>query len=185
MASITLKRRSALTGLSMPAKAQAIAVSDAGAATRFVYRGPSSAVETAFALSLPTTPCRAKARDDRAALWLGPDEWLLIISSDAVDSLVASIKSALIGKPASLVDVSHRNAGLVIEGDMAADVLSAGCPLDLDLAEFQVGMCTRTLFGKAEVVIWRTATSSFRLEVWRSFAAYVIGLLDAAIGDSC
>ena len=85
MASITLKRRSALTGLSMPAKAQAIAVSDAGAATRFVYRGPSSAVETAFALSLPTTPCRAKARDDRAALWLGPDEWLLIISSDAVD----------------------------------------------------------------------------------------------------
>ena len=68
---------------------------------------------------------------------------------------------------------------------MAADVLSAGCPLDLDLDEFQVGMCTRTLFGKAEVVIWRTATSSFRLEVWRSFAAYVIGLLDAAIGDSC
>ena len=47
-------------------------------------------------------------------------------------------------------------------------------------AAFPVGMCTRTLFGKAEIVLWRTAPRPFRIEVWRSFAPYVLGCLDEA-----
>ena len=46
----------------------------------------------------------------------------------------------------------------------------------LGLAEFPVGMCTRTAFAKADIVLWRTGQSTFHLEVWRSFAAYVSGL---------
>ncbi len=42
-------------------------------------------------------------------------------------------------------------------------------------------MCTRTIFAKAEIVLWRTAPDAFRIEVWRSFAPYVLGLLDEAI----
>jgi sarcosine oxidase subunit gamma len=38
-------------------------------------------------------------------------------------------------------------------------------------------MCTRTLFEKSEMVLWRTAPDSFHIEVWRSFAPYVTGLL--------
>jgi sarcosine oxidase, subunit gamma len=38
-------------------------------------------------------------------------------------------------------------------------------------------MCTRTVFGKAEIVLWRPAEQSFRLEVWRSFSPYVAHLL--------
>jgi sarcosine oxidase subunit gamma len=38
-------------------------------------------------------------------------------------------------------------------------------------------MCTRTLFGKAEIVLWRQATDVFRLEVWRSFSLYVVQML--------
>lgn len=38
-------------------------------------------------------------------------------------------------------------------------------------------MCTRTLFAKAQVVLWRTALNTFHLEVWRSFARYVQLLL--------
>jgi sarcosine oxidase, subunit gamma len=34
-------------------------------------------------------------------------------------------------------------------------------------------MCTRTMLAKAEVVLWRRAREVFRLEVWRSFAAYL------------
>ena len=56
-------------------------------------------------------------------------------------------------------------------------MLNAGCPLDLDLAEFPVGMCTRTVFAKADIVLWRTRADAFHLEVWRSFAGYVAGLL--------
>jgi len=41
-------------------------------------------------------------------------------------------------------------------------------------------MCTRTLFGKAEIVLWRTTPDTFRIEVWRSFAPYVLGSLAEA-----
>jgi sarcosine oxidase, subunit gamma len=92
--------------------------------------------------------------------------------------LLQSLKSALAGRPASLVDVSHRNIGLIVEGPRAADLFNAGCPLDLNPEAFPVGMCTR--IGKAKVVLWRSAQGTFRLEAWRSFAPYVAGLLYGA-----
>jgi len=60
-----------------------------------------------------------------------------------------------------------------VAGAHASAVLSAGCPLDLDASAFPVGMCTRTMLAKAEVVLWRTDRETFRLEVWRSFVDYV------------
>jgi sarcosine oxidase subunit gamma len=38
-------------------------------------------------------------------------------------------------------------------------------------------MCTRTVFSKADIVLWRTQLDEFHVEVWRSFAGYVTGLL--------
>jgi sarcosine oxidase subunit gamma len=38
-------------------------------------------------------------------------------------------------------------------------------------------MCTRTVFAKADIVLWRTQENAFHVEVWRSFAGYVTGLL--------
>ena len=65
-------------------------------------------------------------------------------------------------------------------GPQAATLLQAGCPLDLDARAFPVDMCTRTVLAKAEVVLWRTGAQAFRLEVWRSFAAYVSQFLAEA-----
>jgi sarcosine oxidase subunit gamma len=90
------------------------------------------------------------------------------------------LQQALADRPHSLVDVSHRQLGLAISGAHAATVLAAGCPLDLDRGAFPVGMCTRTVLGKAEIVLWRIAEDGFHLEVWRSFAAYVSGVIAEA-----
>jgi sarcosine oxidase subunit gamma len=38
-------------------------------------------------------------------------------------------------------------------------------------------MCTRTLLAKADITLWRTGEDAFHVEVWRSFAGYVGGLL--------
>jgi sarcosine oxidase subunit gamma len=62
-------------------------------------------------------------------------------------------------------------------------LLSSACPLDLNAMRFPPGMCTRTVFAKAEIVLWRTAATVFRVEVGRSFAAYFSGLLAQAIED--
>jgi len=88
-----------------------------------------------------------------------------------------ALASTLKDMPHSLVDISQRQIALHISGERVAQVLSAGCPLDLHLQAFPVGMCTRTLLAKAPIVLWRTAPDEFHLEVWRSFSLYVQQLL--------
>ena len=92
----------------------------------------------------------------------------------------AALAAALERLPHSLVDVSHRQSALAVSGPQAATLLAAGCPLDLDESAFPVGMCTRTVLAKAEVMLWRTEPQVFRLEVWRSFVAYVSQFLGEA-----
>jgi sarcosine oxidase, subunit gamma len=149
-------------------------------ATRLSFRGAPEAAAAAsrvFGAELPTTACRAGTSGSRAALWLGPDEHLLMAPEADGAKIVADLASALAGIPHSVVDVSHRQSGIAIKGPHAAWLLESACPLDLDLREFPVGMCTRTLYAKAEILLWRTGPEAFHIEVWRSFAEYVIALL--------
>ena len=152
-------------------------------ATRYILRGGAAArvaAARAFGVEVPTTACRAITGSERAALWLGPDEWLLIAPEAQAEAVAAPLTAALRELPHSLVDVSHRQTALAVSGSQAATLLCAGCPLDLDASAFPVGMCTRTMLAKAEIVLWRTGAETFRVEVWRSFAAYVSQFLAEA-----
>ena len=156
---------------------------DAEPSARFVLRARPAAqiaAATPLGLSLPQVACRSASAGAVSALWQGPDEWLLLTPEANGPMLASSLAATLGGLPHSLVDVGHRQVGLLLDGPHAADLLNAGCPLDLDLSTFPVGMCTRTIFAKAEIVLWRTGPESWRVEVWRSFAAYLRGLLDEA-----
>ena len=53
-------------------------------------------------------------------------------------------------------------------------------PPMMTVPAFPEGMCTRTLLGKAEVVLWRHRPQSFRVEVRRSFAAHAWDFLQEA-----
>ena len=124
-------------------------------------------------LPLATVPCRSVVRNDWSALWLGPDEQLLIGPEPMASAFAIAADEALRGVPHSLVDVSHRQCSIQISGPHASDLLSAGCPLDLDIECFPVGACTRTILAKSEIVLWRRADEQFHIEVWRSFVAYL------------
>lgn len=177
-------RRSPLDGLSLGRTSSSVSLSDPGPMSRLVLRGNETVAKQAglaLGLPIPLEACRSATRDGRAALWLGPDEWLLIAPVEQGAAVAEKLAEALARVPHALVDVSHRNAALAIEGPGAAAALNAGCPLDLEPTGFPVGMCTRTLLGKAEIVLWRTAAQNFRLEVWRSFVAYIhLFLVEAA-----
>ena len=133
---------------------------------RLIIRGGAAELSS-LGLALPDT-CRATTLGARALLWLGPDEFLLLASDDKVPSRTGT------------VDVSHRDTAVTVSGPRAAWAINAFCALDLDRAAFPVSMCTRTMFGKAEIVLWRTAAETFRIEVARSFAPYVWGCLEEA-----
>ena len=189
------RRRFALADqppLVIPAK---VFLEPCGPATRFIFRGGVTAAAAMKLngdvpggasrgyvpdLALPQEPCRAAEAGDRAALWLGPDEWLLLAGDGEASAIAARAATALGDTPHSLVDISHRQVGMNVSGPHAVDLLAAGCPLDLDPRAFPIGMCTRTLLAKAELVVWRRGPDLFRLELRRSFAAYAWAFLAEA-----
>ena len=180
----TLVRRSPWEGRRMPDDGR-VRVVAAPFATRFILRGGeevSGLVGAAFGAAPPLRPLGSAVEGPRVALWLGPDEWLLIAEDEPAD-LGAKLEAALAGVFHALVDVSHRQAAIDISGPGAARLLSAGAPLDLDLSAFPVGMATRTLLLKAEITLWRREPERFRLETARSFAPYVAAVLTRAAGD--
>jgi sarcosine oxidase subunit gamma len=204
MSDIQLAWRSSLEGVALPA-GERFALAEAPAAARIVFRGDEAArarCSAAFGADLPARLGTAGEGGGRAALWLGPDEWLLIAERADPGSLGATLEAELretphslvevsdrqIGlivrelreTPHSLVEVSDRQIGLIVRGASASRALSAGCPLDLRLTAFRIGMATRTIFDKVEIVLWRRAAETFRVEVWRSFAPYLV----AALGEA-
>lgn len=136
------------------------------------------AVSKALGLKLPDRPKTSSAKGSRAALWLGPDEWLVI--DDKADPMT---DLAGVYMPHSAVDISHRNTAMVVHGANAADLIAHGCPQDLSLEAFPVGACSRTVLGKAEIVLYRPKTGRFHIEVWRSFSDYVFTFLADAARD--
>jgi len=153
-------------------------------AARFILQGgpaARAAAGQAFGVSLPEVACRANSAGERSALWLGPDEHLLLAPEGAAERVAAELEIALSGLAHSLVDVSDRQVAIALTGRAARDILCQGCPLDLDPAEFTEGMCTRTIFAKAEVVLWRRSAEEYHLEVGRSFSGYVLGWMQESI----
>src|SRR5690348_12211496 len=88
--------------------------------TRIVVRagrGSIGGLGDVIGVTLPTQACRTSASNDRVALWLGPDEWLVLADQD-------------VGLPAthpegSIVDVSHAMAGISVSGVRAAWAINA------------------------------------------------------------
>ncbi len=108
-------------------------------------------------MDLPVKPKSTASRGARTALWIGPDEWLIIDS--ATSSLVDDLAKVKVLH--SAVDVSHRNVGILVSGKGADAVINGGCPQDLSLKAFPVSAASRTVLGKIEIVLWRQDEDSF------------------------
>jgi sarcosine oxidase, subunit gamma len=152
----------------------------AAPATRISLRAPEASVAAlnkALGFALPQKPKTSASKADVHALWIGPEEWF-IIAPEGSDLLAKFAKVKVFH---SAVDVSHRNAALIVTGAGAADIINAGCPQDLSLTAFPVGACSRTIMGKTEVILYRTAGDQFHVEVWRSFATYALDFIEDVI----
>ena len=165
------------------ASATGVRVTPMPAAGRISLRAPAESVASlsrALGVTLPQKPKTSATRNGRTALWLGPDEWLVI--DEAGGDLVGDCAKAK--QLHSAVDISHRNVAMSVVGPAAENCLSGGCPQDLSLAAFPVGACSRTILGKVEIVLYRKAEDEFRVECWRSFSDYVFTFLGTAALDA-
>ena len=145
--------------------------------------GFTSAAAAVLGFALPTEPNTVAARGALLALWLGPDEWLVVTPPTTQTRLSDSLEAALHGMHVAVTDVTGGQTVITLSGPRARDVLAKGCPLDLHPAVFKPADCATTLVAKANVTIRCVDDSpSFELIVRRSFAEYTaLWLHDAAL----
>ncbi|WP_037062665.1 sarcosine oxidase subunit gamma [Pseudonocardia acaciae] len=175
-------RRSPLDGLVLEAPAVRIAELPFSAEVNLRADPSDTAVAEVLGGLLPSEPNTVAALRGRHALWLGPDEWLVVGPDGDAPELVGRLHAALAGSRGSAVDVSANRTTIEVSGERATDLLEKGCQLDLHPRAFAAGHCAQTMVAKAQVILWQTdQTPTYRLLVRGSFAGYLAAwLTDAA-----
>jgi sarcosine oxidase, subunit gamma len=144
-----------------------------------------AAVGRVLDLLLPTEPCTSAAKAHIAALWLGPDQWLVTCPASEAAGLVSSLRAALADAHAAITDLTDGRVAFRAAGPSARDLLAKGTPVDLHPRAFAPGRCAGTLLAKATAVIHLLDDDpergpSFDVYVARSFAHYLWTWLEDA-----
>ena len=131
----------------------------------------AESVREALGLDLPP-PLSSERRGETAALWLGPDEWLLV-GLPAADAL----QRALAGTHHSLVEVGDYYTIVEVAGPRARELLMKLTTLDLHPRVFTAGRVAGSLFGRANAWLWLVREEAngpvFQLFVRWSLADYL------------
>ena len=114
----------------------------------------------------------------RGALWLGPDEWLMVGLPGTEDDLVAELERAFDGTHHSVVDVSANRVGR--SSSTGADRLRSDRQRlrtrPRPAGGWVPGRCAQTLFARAQVLL-QEMIGATRMFVRPSFADYVVDRL--------
>jgi sarcosine oxidase subunit gamma len=130
----------------------------------------------AAALGLPSEHNTWSRLDGREALWLGPDEWLVVSETDAADEVLRDLEPHPAGRRATVVDVSAARAVVELAGADRLDLLAAGCGLDLHPRVWRGGTCAQTLLANTAVLLQERHDAT-RVFVRPSFAGYLVSWL--------
>jgi sarcosine oxidase subunit gamma len=152
-------------------------------------RGPgdnafAAAVDFELGMRPPLEPNSAIEEGERRILWLGPDQWLILLPPGEAPLLQRRLIERLAGTHAAVTDVSDGRAAIGLAGPKAREVLSQGCSLDLHPRVFGTGRCAQTLFAQMPVLLHqRDPSPLYDLYVARSLAAYLWRWLEDAAED--
>jgi sarcosine oxidase subunit gamma len=110
----------------------------------------------------------------RRALWLGPDEWLVVTAPGTESALATELETAMGRRHGAVVDVGEGRSIMTIAGKQARRVLAKGCSLDLHPRVFGPGDCAQSRLAQATIILHQTADApAYDIYVGRSFAEYL------------
>ncbi len=148
-----------------------------------------AALIAAFGFALPVAANTSAGDADTIALWLGPDEWWLVVPGpepEAGPDLAEKLRAALTDHFAAVTEVGESCTCIRVSGPSARALLQKGCPLDFHPRAFVAGACAQSILAKAAVTIHLVADESvtegpiFDVYVGRSFAEYLWAWLEDA-----
>lgn len=117
----------------------------------------------------------------RGALWMSPDEVLLVMPHGQAGAAVAGLSAALAAEHHLAADVSDARAVFRLTGDLAVvrEVLARLTPADMSPEAFGPGEVRRTKLGQVAAAFW-IEDDGVTVVCFRSVAAYVFDLLAGA-----
>ena len=126
-------------------------------------------------LQVPFHANTFSANQARACVWLGPDEWLIVVSETELEKTINAINKLIANEFATLTDQSSAMTMFKIAGSGAVELLSRGIVFDLHPSEFLPGHSAQTVIAKSPATILNRSSEKtcFELLVRRSFADYL------------
>jgi sarcosine oxidase subunit gamma len=118
----------------------------------------------------------------RRAIWLGPDETLLMIEEEQEAEFMLNLKALLGTAHYAATPVSDAIKIFRLGGTRRLDVLAKGCALDLHPASFKHGDCAQSMLAHAAITLAADTPDSLLLFCRTSYSDYVTSWLkDAAV----
>ena len=138
-----------------------------------------SAIGKSLNMLLPTEANTSTQSDKLTALWLSPDEWM-IISNDITEkdtnkyileeNLRNSISKTNLG---AVIDVTDHFVMLELEGANIYELFSSGSPFNFNEFKEKKGSTTQTLLNNIDVIIQNKGENLVNLFVRRSFSEHL------------
>jgi sarcosine oxidase subunit gamma len=135
--------------------------------------GLAKAVKLATGCALPAQRAILE-RDGRAAAWMSPDEYLLILPRAEVPKALADLARALKDRHHLAADVSDARAVFSVTGPKADEVIARLAPVDF--AVLPEGEMRRTRLAQVACALWRQG-GGLTVVTFRSVARYAFDVL--------
>lgn len=146
-----------------------------------------SAVGKTLNMILPTEPCTSSSSNDATALWLSPDEWMILSNNiinknsnnyELENQLIDNISRVNLG---AIIDVTDQFVLINIEGEKVFELFTTACPFNFNNFKNKKGAVIQTIMAKIDIIVHHKEINNVNLLVRRSFSEHLYSFLcDAA-----
>ena len=150
---------------------------------KLIIRGKTKNFITAIGknlnMILPIEANTSTSGEALTALWLSPDEWMLL-SNEAVsenintyeveDNLINNISKINLG---AVTDVSDQFVMINIKGNKVFDLFATGSPFNFNEFKGKKGSVVQTILSHIDVIIHLTEINDVNILVRRSFSEHL------------
>ena len=150
---------------------------------KLILRGKTKNFITAIGKSLnmllPTKANTSTSGEVLTALWLSPDEWMLLSNKtvngdtntyEVEDNLINNISKVNLG---AVTDVSDQFVMINIKGNKVFDLFATGSPFNFNEFKDKKGSVVQTILSHIDVIIHLVEVNEVNLLVRRSFSEHL------------
>jgi sarcosine oxidase subunit gamma len=150
---------------------------------KLILRGKTkdfiSAIGKNLDMILPTEANTSTSGEILTALWLSPDEWMLVSNNkvskntntyEVEDNLINNISKTKLG---AVTDVSDQFVMINIKGSKVFDLFATGSPFNFSEFKSKKGSVVQTILSHIDVIIHLTEINNVNLFVRRSFSEHL------------